>query len=174
MRRATWPIALGAGLVVGGCRSAAATGDAGIDAIDADVTPVSQGVAIGVFGAPGPEDGVPAPVFFIGCPKTGLAAVQMYTLEVDGSVLDRGTGVATFTRTAAHDHVAIGTSLVTDLDELGADPNRAPFIYKATVTSDPDFYLTSGHTFAAHLLNPAMPTFDNLGAWNMDTLVSCP
>ena len=59
-------------------------------------------------------------------------------------------------------------------DEQGADPSSAPFVYPATVTSDTSFYDTDNHTYSAHVLNPALPAMNNLGAWNSDLLVTCP
>lgn len=169
MRRA----AIAMALALGACRSSE-THDAGADA--PDVPPASDGVALGVFGVPSPDNGVEDPVFFVACPRNGLASVELYVLESDGSVVQEGTHVATFTRTGtptAHDHVAIGTSLVLDLDEAGAAPGDAPFVFTGTVTADPLFFNTAAHTFAVHVLNPAQPAMNSLGAWNTETLSTC-
>ncbi len=169
MRRAGIAMAL----ALAACRGGE-THDAGADA--PDVPSASEGVALGVFGVPSPDNGVEDPVFFVGCPRNGLASVELYVLESDGSVVQEGTFVATFTRTGtpiAHDHVAIHTSLVLDVDEGSADPGDAPFVYTGTVTADPVFFNTAAHTFAVHVLNPAQPAMNNLGAWNAETLSTC-
>lgn len=173
MKRVRLGLGFGLGLAMAACRGDLHQ-DAGADA--PDVPSASDGVALGVFGVPSPLNGVEDPVFFVGCPRNGLASIELYYLEPDGSVVQQGTHVGTFTRTGTpttHDHVAVGTSLVLDVDESGANPGDAPFVYPGTVTADPSFLNTVAHSFAVHVLNPAAPTFDNLGAWNMETLSTC-
>jgi hypothetical protein len=189
-------LACGALVALAACRNSSndGVGDGGPMGPDADVAPLSQGVAVGVFGMPSPDNGIQDPAFLVGCPTNGLAAVDVvYIQPQDEGALDQGTFVAVFTRTGGHDHIAIGSNgsdLTCDFDETGPGSGSGsgsgsdagtgsaappePFVYGATVVTDPAFLDIAMHSFSAHMLNPAAPALDTLGTWNSDTLVTCP
>jgi hypothetical protein len=119
---------------------------------------------------------MPTVFLFAGCPADGLLVLAPYSLSDQGVATELGPFVATYTHTGMHDSIVVpGTN--GDLVDIEYDEtnslDQAPFLYRATVTIHPSL-LTTNDTFVVRMLNPAMPSLNDLGAWNSYVLVACP